>query len=143
MPKPPKASARFAFIKRKTFPFQTVRLCLTYKGKRLYYTDESYNWYGVDLTQFNSDGSLKLKRNNPEKDYYKRESDNLLRQAKLAVFIAQEADKRGVWKVMTSRDLFDFLGYDFLFQYREQGISDDISEQMYEWRWQRVGKGKA
>lgn len=145
----PKPSVRFIYAKKKQFPFQTVRICLTYKGKRLYSTDESNNWYGFNFELFNSDGTVTLPENTPEKEAYIKESEGLLYQAQSAIMIAEEAEKRGVWEAMTSKDFAELLSYmgehRTLIADKKKGGQNDfqaISEQMYEWRWQRVGKGK-
>lgn len=149
MPKLNKPSVRFAFIKKRRFPFQTVRLCLTYKGKRLYQTDEGNNWYGIDLSQFNSDGTLTLNDDNPEKEAYMNESKRLLYMAESATKIAEEAEKRGVWELLTSKDFADLLNY--LGEYRPiaerkcNGKLNDFEKAVkmtYEFCWQRIGKRK-
>lgn len=111
MPKLNKPSVRFAFIKKKRFPFQTVRLCLTYKGKRLYQTDEGNDWYGVDLSQFNSDGTLLLKKDNPDADGYRMLSSDLRFNARVAIMIAEEAEKKGVWDKLTSKEFSNLFEY--------------------------------
>lgn len=113
MPKLNKPSVRFAFIKKKQFPFQTVRLCLTYKGKRLYLTDESNRWYGVDPSQFNSDGTLSLKADNTNATDYRALSEKLSLDAEAAIMIANEAEKKGVWKTLTSKDFDNLFTYGF------------------------------
>lgn len=113
MPKLNKPSVRFAFIKKKRFPFQTVRLCLTYKGKRLYLTDESNRWYGVDPSQFNSDGTLSLKADNTNATDYRALSEKLSLDAEAAIMIANEAEKKDVWKTLTSKDFDNLFTYGF------------------------------
>lgn len=111
MPRKPKPSVRFAFIKKKRFPFQTVRLCLTYKGKRLYHTDESCDWYNIDPSQFNTDGTLNLKEDNPDPKGYQWLSRGLTFNAEVAIMIAEDAEKKGVWGVLTSKDFDNLLTY--------------------------------
>jgi hypothetical protein len=113
MPKLNKPSVRFAFIKKRRFPFQTVRLCLTYKGKRLYLTDESNRWYGVDPSQFNSDGTLSLKADNTNVTDYRALSEKLSLDAEAAIMIANEAEKKGVWNTLTSKDFDNLFTYGF------------------------------
>lgn len=69
MPKLSKPSVRYAFIRKVRFPYQTVRLCLTYKKKRLYYTCDfpfGSKWSGMDLSQFNTDGTLRTNLQIPQ-----------------------------------------------------------------------------
>ncbi len=113
MPKLNKPSVRFAFIKKKQFPYQTVRLCLTYKGKRLYQTDEGNNWYGIDLSQFNSDGTLTLKTDNTNANDYRALSKKLSLDAETAIMIANEAEKNGVWNTLTSKDFGKLFTYGY------------------------------
>lgn len=150
MPKLNKPSVRFAFIKKKRFPFQTVRLCLTYKGKRLYQTDESNNWYGVDLSQFNSDGTLILKEDNPDADGYQMLSSELRYGARVAIMIAEEAEKKGVWEKLTSKEFSNLFAYGCeILGAEERGERDlkkDVcylaSKLSYKHYWQRIiGEG--
>lgn len=150
MGRPAKPSVRFTYAKKKRFPYQTVRTCLTYKGRRLFSTDESNIWYGLDLNQFNSDGTLNLSPDNSEKEAYIELSNSLQNDAQLAIMIAEEAEKRGVWEKLTSKDFTDLFGYmsehRIVMKYKEERghltEHERFSEQMYEWRWQQVGKGK-
>lgn len=106
----PKPNVRFAFVKKKKFPCQTVRTCLSYKGKRLFSTDDGGLWHGIDLTHFNSDGTLRNESDIPANDlvFYQYLSARLLWIADGAVSVAKEALKRGFWDAMTSSD-FDKL----------------------------------
>ena len=165
MPKLKNPSVKFAFIKKKRFPFQTVRLCLTYKGKRLYQTDESNRWYGIDLSQFNSDGTLRPNFTVPDKEpdpeaarkCYIQESEGLVNTARIAIIVADEAIKRNVWEAMTSKDfskLLDMVALrnaELLWAERGQVTKGNTPEnyakwgtypkRIYEWYWQQVGKG--
>lgn len=106
----PKPNVRFAFAKKKKFPCQTVRVCLSYKGKRLFSTDEGNLWHGIDSAHFNSDGTLNNESNIPATDliFYQYLSARLLWIADGVVSVAKEALKRGFWEAMTSSD-FDKL----------------------------------
>lgn len=157
MPKLNKPSVRYAFIKKIRFPYQTVRLCLTYKGKRLYYTEEGNRWYGMDLSQFNTDGTLSLKADNPNKEEYIKESRDLVLKAQTALIVADEAIKRNLWESMTSKDFARILNMIALrnaeLEWARNGqvapgnTPENYNRwgtyptRIYEWYWQQVGKG--
>lgn len=148
MGRPAKPSVRFKHMELKRFPFQTVRLCLTYKGKRLYYSYEHNWWYGFDLTQLNSDGTFESIPDTALKEDYVLAAEELQKQSKLAIDIATEAEKRGVWGKLTSKDLSDLFGYmsghHICLQNKAKrghfNENERFAERMYEWRWQQVGK---
>lgn len=157
MGRPAKPSVRFNRIGLKRFPFQTVRLCLTYKGKRLYHTERENYWYGFDLTLLNSDGTFKsIPDPHPQdcekakKEDYLLASEDLQKTAKEAIEIAEEAERRGVWNKMTSEDLANLFGnireYHVVMENKQKKGTLNEHERfflrMYEWRWQQVGKGK-
>lgn len=150
MGRPAEPSVRFTRIELKRFPFQNVRLCLTYKGKRLYYSYRGNWWYGFDLTLLNSDGTFKTIPNTYNKEDYDLATKDLQKQASLAIDIATEAEKRGVWNKLTSEDLSDLFGYmsehHICLQNKAKrghfNENERFAERMYEWRWQRVGRGK-
>lgn len=155
MGRPAKPSVRFMRIELKRWPFQNVRLCLTYKGKRLYHTDRANYWYGFDLTLLNSDGTFKEMPGPTTKDPQKAKpndyllvSEDLQKTARLAIDIAEEAERRGVWEKLTSEDLASLFGYMSEHHICLQNKAkrghftehERFAEDMYEWRWQRVGK---
>lgn len=148
MGRPAKPSVRFTYAKRKTFPFQTIRLCLTYKGKRLFNSDEGRIWDTLDLSKFNSDGTLNFASGEKIPQEYIDAAKDLQHTAELAVMIAYEAERRGVWEILTSKDLGDLFGYMsehcVTLQYlKRDGRLDEpgrIAEALYEHRWKRVGK---
>lgn len=109
--RPPKLNATFAFIPLKRFPFQSVRLCISYAGKRVYKTDSQFHWYDVDLNVFNADGTLKpnaeeiLKESRPNHSVedYTQESENLQHMRANAIGLANDIISRGAWHTMTSK----------------------------------------
>lgn len=166
MPRKPKPSVRFALIKKKRFPFQTVRLCATYDGKRLYYTAAyaDNQWYGIDFSQFNTDGTLRpnftipdTPKGQSEKEYLD-DSEYLVRLAHAAKSVIDEANKRGVWERMTSADfarlldMVDLRDRELEWAKNGQVAPGNTTEnynrwgsyptRLYEWHWQQVGKGR-
>lgn len=106
----PQFNVRYAYAKKKKYPCQTARLCLSYRGKRLFYTDDSGLFHGMDLTHFNSDGTLCNESDIPANNLveYQYLSQHLQWIADGAVSVAEKALKMGFWEAMTSSD-FDKL----------------------------------
>lgn len=111
-PRNVKPKVRFAFIPKVNFPYVSCRMCLTYKHKRLFYTEADNGWSDLDAKRFKSDGTL-CDKSGLSADLlllHEYQSEYMLWLAKGAISIADEASKRGVWDKLTSRDFASLLG---------------------------------